>query len=155
MPDLPSEPSVVFSVDRARFALPLAAVETVVRAAQMAPINEAREFVAGAVNVHGALLPVFDLRARCGWPVRAMGSGDYFVIARAGGSRVALWVDEVFELASLDRTEPPGGSEWTEPPGNDSGARKWGGGLIFIEDLERFLFGERDRRPNCPALLES
>jgi purine-binding chemotaxis protein CheW len=48
---------VAFSVDTRRFALPLDAVERVVRAAEYTPLPLAPDVVLGALDVAGEILP--------------------------------------------------------------------------------------------------
>ena len=61
---------VVFALDDRRIALPLAAVERVVRAVEVTPLPKAPAVVLGAVNVQGNLVPVFHLRRRFRMPER-------------------------------------------------------------------------------------
>ena len=55
---------VTFAIDARRFALPLESVLRVVRAAEITPLPLAPEGVAGALDVGGRIVPVFDLRRR-------------------------------------------------------------------------------------------
>ena len=53
---------VVFRLDKQRYALSLAAVERVVRAAEVTLLPNAPPIVLGAIDVGGRVLPVFNVR---------------------------------------------------------------------------------------------
>ncbi|MCR0981492.1 chemotaxis protein CheW [Roseomonas populi] len=89
-----AERLVVFDLGKERFGLPLTAVEEVVRHPRhLARIPRAPDFVAGAMTLRGAALPVIDLRRRFG----GAGTGDpgRVVVVGAEGLRAGLAVDAV------------------------------------------------------------
>jgi len=86
---------VVFDLDEQRFALPLAAVDRIVRAVEVTPLPEAPQVVLGVINVQGAVLPVINLRRRCRLPERDMETTDLLIIAHTVRRSVALLVDRV------------------------------------------------------------
>ncbi len=88
-PDL-AQRWVAFSADTRRFALPLDAVERVVRAAEYTPLPLASDLVLGALDVAGEILPVFSLRRRFRLTDRPLALTDQFVIARNAGRRLVL-----------------------------------------------------------------
>jgi purine-binding chemotaxis protein CheW len=61
---------VVFRLDERRYALPLAAVERVVRSVTVTPLPGAPAIVLGGINVHGRVLPVLNVRRRFRMPDR-------------------------------------------------------------------------------------
>src|SRR3954465_10263209 len=89
---------VLFALDAGRYALPLAAVDRIVRAAEVTPLPQAPHVVLGALDVAGAILPVFSLRRRLALADRPIRSTDQFVIARSGHRRVILCVDAALGL---------------------------------------------------------
>lgn len=64
---------VVFRLDAQRFALPLTAVERVVRAVAVTLLPDAPAIVLGAIDVHGRVLPVLNVRRRFNLPQREIG----------------------------------------------------------------------------------
>ena len=84
---------VCFSLDARRFALPLDVVIRIVRAAEITPLPRAPAIVAGAIDVAGHILPVFDLRRHLRRPGRDPGLDDHFLIAQTARRRVALIID--------------------------------------------------------------
>ena len=53
---------LVFALDEPRYALPLSAVERVVRAVEITPLPNAPAIIQGAINVQGAIIPVVNIR---------------------------------------------------------------------------------------------
>jgi purine-binding chemotaxis protein CheW len=85
---------VVFVLDGQRYALPLPAVERVVRAVEVTVLPEAPPIVIGVINIQGRVVPVVDLRKRFHLPERAVDPEDHFIVARSSTGVVALPVDE-------------------------------------------------------------
>ena len=62
---------LLFSVGRMRCALPLTAVRIVIQMVQLGPVPESRPCLAGTVNLHGQIIPVWSVRSFFGMPDRA------------------------------------------------------------------------------------
>lgn len=130
---------VVFRLGEHRYALPLAAVERIVRAVEVTPLPGAPAHVLGVIDVGGSLLPVFNLRRRFLSPEREIDPGDQFLIAHTSRQRVALAIDGAWGVVAFQ--EP----EITESPhllpGLEliQGVVRLGDGLVLIHDLEKFL----------------
>jgi purine-binding chemotaxis protein CheW len=137
---------VLFSLDAGRYALPLESVERVVHAAEVTPLPLAPEAVLGALDVAGAILPVYDLRRRFQIPARSLRIIDQFIVARAGHRRVVIVVDEA--LGVHDGADVPAVESTRLLPALASlhattrGVISLADGLVLILDLERFLSPE-------------
>jgi purine-binding chemotaxis protein CheW len=135
---------LVFWLDGQRFALPVAAVGRVLRAVEVTPLPQSPELVLGIINVRGKVVPVVDLRRRCGLRLKEIDLDDQFVLAATSRRTIALPVDatEVMECA-LERFVPAP----TILPGLSClrGVTKDPEGLILICDLEAFLSPEEDQ----------
>ena len=90
----------------------------------------------GLVVHRGVPIPAIDLRARLGQPARAAALGDHLVIARAARRNVALVVDQILEMRSLDavRIHPP-----VVPDPQIAGIAVVEDDLWMIEDLDALL----------------
>ena len=130
---------VVFWLGRQRFALPLAAVRRVVRAARVTPVPSAPDFLCGMIDVQGELIAVFDVRSRLGLPWRPIGIDDQFLIAHTPARTLALVVDEAQGLASGDQPRANRGEAEAPWLAQLPGVLQLQDGLILIEDLEKFL----------------
>src|ERR1700677_66630 len=84
---------VVFWLDEGRYALPLTAVDRIVRAVHVTPVPHAPGIVLGAIDVQGRVLPVFNIRRKFGLPERAVDPADHFLIAHTAGRTVVLVID--------------------------------------------------------------
>jgi purine-binding chemotaxis protein CheW len=120
-------------------------VERVVRAAAVTPLPKAPEVVMGVLDLQGRVLPVIDLRRRFRLPLRALRTGDQFVVCRAGRLTVALSVDgtESVEELSAEGAVPPE----EIAPGLEflAGVTRTASGLVLIQDLERLLYPDEEQ----------
>ena len=130
---------VIFSLDEQRYALPLAAVERVVRAVEITPLPSGPEIVLGLINVQGRLMPVVNIRRRFGLPERGLSLSDQLIIAHTSWRPVALVVDSVTSLTSVSTSEMIAAEKILRHTKYIEGALKLEGGLIFIHDLDTFL----------------
>jgi purine-binding chemotaxis protein CheW len=131
------EPLVGFKLDGRRWALALGAAERAVPMVAIAPLPDAPEGVQGAINVHGEIVPVLDLRGRLGLAPREPDPGDQLLLVRAS-RLVALPVDEVdgvLELATDAGELLPRAGVAVLPDG-----------LVTVYDLESLLSDEEEAR---------
>jgi len=142
---VPASRWVTFTLEGQRYALPLESVHRALRAVEITPLPLAPDAVAGAIDVGGRTLPVFSLRVRLRLPERPLQVSDQLIIARTSRRDVVLVVDSVLELidAPLDALSAP--LPLTGNLAHLSGVLALPDGMVFIEDLERFLSPEEDR----------
>jgi purine-binding chemotaxis protein CheW len=130
---------VTFHLDEHKVALFLSTVRLVVRAVEITGLPVAPEIVLGVINLHGLIVPVFDIRRRFLLPARDLQLGDQLVIADTAKRCVALLVDfaddviEVPEERIIIGGQILPGLEYVE------GVAKTQEGMIIIHDLEGFL----------------
>ena len=130
---------VVFRLEELRYALPLDAVERIVRAVEVTPLPQAPPIVLGAIDVQGRVLPVLNVRRRFQLPERKIAPADQFLIAHTAQRTVTLLIDEaqgVIErpvAAIVDAADIVPGLEHLQ------GVVQLEDGLVLIHDLERFL----------------
>jgi purine-binding chemotaxis protein CheW len=134
-----SDSLVIFAVDEQQFALPLAAVWKIVRAAEIAPLPGAPPAVLGVVNIQGKVIPIYDVRLRLGRPARPVRATDHFVIAHTSRRTVGLLVDVAVDVVQPDAALRVSAEEILPGLGGIESVLKAGGQLILIHDLERFL----------------
>jgi purine-binding chemotaxis protein CheW len=134
-----TSPLVVLTLDEQRYALPLSAVERVVRTVEVTPLPNAPDIIAGVVNVQGQIIPVADIRKRFRLPAREITLSDQLIIAHTSRRPVTLVVDAVIgvvECAEQDITAAEAivpGTEYVK------GVAKLKDGMILIHDLNSFL----------------
>ena len=136
---------VVFSLDSGRYALPLAAVERVVRAVEITRLPAAPPIVLGAINVQGHVLPVFNIRRRFGLPERNIDPADQFIIARGANRAVALVVDEAQGVLQSPAADTVSAASITTGLKHLQGVIRLPDGLVLIQDLDLFLSDAESR----------
>lgn len=138
-------PLVVFRLDDRRYALPLAVVQGVVRAVDVTPLPHAPAIVLGAIDIHGRVVPVFNVRRRFLMPERAIRPADWFLIAHAAQHTVALVVDE--SEGVVDHPHDDIVMATAIVPGLEMfpGVARLADGLVLIHDLESFLSRDEAR----------
>jgi purine-binding chemotaxis protein CheW len=130
---------VVFRLEERRYALPLSVVERVVRAVDVTPLPNAPSMILGAIDVHGRVLPVFNVRRRFLMPERRVGPGDWFVIAHTARHTVVLVVDESEGVVERLQTEIVLSTRIVPGLEDFPGVLTLDDGLVLVHDLERFL----------------
>ena len=141
---------LVFWLDQQRFALPVAAVERVLRAVEVTPIPAAPPLVSGVINVQGKVLAVIDLRRRCGLPPKEMDLDDQLVLVRTARRTLVLPVDRTAVIQCAPAAHVPAGNVW---PGLNSiaGLVKDDQGMILIHDPDTLLSLEDERALEAAA----
>jgi purine-binding chemotaxis protein CheW len=101
---------ITFEVSRQLFGLDIAAVREIRAWAPVTPMPGAPSYVAGVVNLRGAILPVFDLGARLGWGITRTTERHAIIVVEVGAIRAGLIVESVSDLVSLKEAalaQPP------------------------------------------------
>lgn len=136
---------VVFLLDGQRYALHLAAVQRVIRIAEITPLPAAPPIVAGILNVHGAVVPVVNIRGRFGLPNRETSLSDQIIIARTMRRTIALIVDSVTEVVERPLNQIVTKDSIVPGISYIEGVAKLEDGLILIHDLDAFLSLEEEK----------
>lgn len=133
---------LLFDVAGQRAAVPTAAVRQVVRGVPPVRLSAAPGVVHGVIDVRGALVPVYDVRARLGFPSRPVRHDDHLILATAGSRTVALHVDSVVDVAVLGADDVEGLDEIVPGASHLAGVATLADGLVLVADLEAFLSAE-------------
>jgi purine-binding chemotaxis protein CheW len=136
---------VVFTLDGQRYAVPLSAVERIVRLVEITPVPHTPEIVLGVINVQGRILPVVNIRGRLRLSARELHLSDHLLIARTSKRTVALVVDAVSEVVNLPGHEMVTGEKILAHLKYVAGVVKRPDGLILIHDLDEFLSLEEEQ----------
>lgn len=136
---------IVFCLDERRFALPLAAVDRVLRAAAVTPLPGAPPIVLGAINIQSRVLPVLNVRRRFGMPDREIGPADWFLLARAGRRAVVLVFDGSDGLMERPQADIVESAQIVPNLELFPGVLKLDDGMALIHDLDRFLSLDEER----------
>jgi purine-binding chemotaxis protein CheW len=137
---------VVFAVARQRYGLALTAVERVLPMVAVSALPGCPGAVLGAINVHGEILAVVDLRQRFGLPTGAYGPGARLLLARTPRRRVALPVDEVVGVVEVSEEVVVEPDAVTEGIVHVSGIATLADGVLLIQDLDSLLSVREERQ---------
>jgi purine-binding chemotaxis protein CheW len=136
---------VVFTLDDQRYALRLPAVELAIRMIEITPLPTAPEIVIGVVNVHGAVVPVLNIRKRFRLPEREPDLGAQLIVARTARRIVALVVDTIHDVLALPSQELVAPESILARLEHVQGVVKLADGMVFIQDLDAFLSLEEEQ----------
>ncbi len=100
---------LTFKLDEQVYALDISNVVQVVRMVALTRPPKAPLYVQGMFNLRGKVIPVIDIRKRCGLPDKPTDIYTQLVIAQSGGHTLALTVDVVTEVLTMPAAniEPP------------------------------------------------
>jgi purine-binding chemotaxis protein CheW len=143
---------VTFVVADRLCALDLDVVERVEPMVAVTALAGAPAGVLGAVDVRGTITPVLDVRGRFGLPAAEPDPGASLLLARTSRRAVALPVDDVRGVVTVDPADVMAGEALELA--SSAGVARLPGGLLYIEDLERFLSPDEERRL-APALSDA
>ena len=129
-----SQQYVVFTLDRQRYALPLADVEWVAQPTRLALLAGSPGAVMGLVSVQGWSIPVVSLRKLHGKAERDLSPGNRLIVLRKRGRKVALLVDSVLDGVTYDdSTLAPADHARNYPVSPDAE------GLVLLYEASRLL----------------
>jgi purine-binding chemotaxis protein CheW len=139
-------PLVVFSLDDQRYGLPLPAADRVLPMVAVSRLPGCPDVVLGAINLHGKVIPVLDVRRRLGLPAGEYGPAARLLVARTLRRTVALPVDAVSGVAevAVEDVVPP--DAVIPGIGHVAGIAALADGLLLIHDLDTFLSIEEERQ---------
>jgi purine-binding chemotaxis protein CheW len=135
-------------------AVPVTAVQEVVRAVAVSPLPDVPPFVEGVINARGTLVPVFDLRRRFGLPPTPPTLHHHFVLAFAGSRLAALRVDRALDLVQVAESELSPPEELVGGGRHVASIARLPDGVLVIQDLEAFLSTSESGRLDA-ALAEA
>ncbi len=134
-----SDQLFVFILEGERYAIYLPIVERVVPAVEIRPLPEIQDILLGAINVHGMVIPVLNIRKWFHLPDRDMELDDRIVIIKIHSGAMAFPVDAVEGvIMRSDREIIPAGMIMPHMNLTD-GVVKIGAQMVFIYDFERLF----------------
>ena len=145
---------LLFMVADRQFGIPVLMAEHVVRMVAITRLPAVSDAVAGIINYHGTIIPVFSLRNRFMLPVRQANLTDVLIITATNRRLVALIADEIIGVRDIDKDLIQADAVL---PGLTTmqGIVKTSDGMILIPDPERFLFPDEDTQLSTALELVS
>jgi purine-binding chemotaxis protein CheW len=103
---------VVFTLGTEHYALPIHAVNEIIRYSEPRSVASRTEWVRGVISLRGRIVPVYDVAARLGLASQ-LSEQSKIVIVEAGGEIAGVIVDTVEEVLTVS------GDQIEEAPGAD------------------------------------
>ena len=128
-----------FTLDGARYGVPVLRVQEALRAHTRTPVPLAPRGIAGLVNLRGQVVMTIDLRSRLGLPSLPADAEPMMVVVQVDGEPISLLVDEIGDVIDVEEGQfevPPD----TLPTGLREvilGAYKLDKGLLLALDVDR------------------
>jgi len=140
---------VLFLVGETECALPAEAVQGVERITDVTPVPNTAPWVAGVVQVWGAIVSVVDLQAFVGLGAQALTTRSRLVVVTRRDMTLGLLVGAVTEMRPLgdrlaSRIDPRGMPDWARPFAQDAIALD--GRSVVLLDPDRLLASEKLQR---------
>jgi len=100
---------VVFQLGAELYGVEIARVHEIIRLQTVTRVPHAPAFVEGVINLRGKVIPVVDLRRRCGLPMADHTRASRIVVIEIGDQVVGIVVDGVSEVLRVNKgtIEPP------------------------------------------------
>jgi len=119
--------------------LPASAVREIVRAVSITPLPAGPAILEGVVNVRGTLVPVVDVRRRLGMAPRTLDADEFLVILESGGRTLAIRVDDVDDLVSIEPGQAHSSDELSPALRHLAGLGALSDGTVVIYDPAAFV----------------
>ena len=121
------------------------AVHEIVRAVAITPVSGAPRIIEGAINLHGRVIPVVDVRQRLSLAPAPNSPEQYLVALELSDRLVAVRVDDVEDVTEIDHSALESPTTLSPVLQGLHGIAPTAQGAIVIYDIDAFLTqAERD-----------
>jgi purine-binding chemotaxis protein CheW len=136
-----TELHVAFKVGDATYVLPASLIVQMESFTSATDVPGTPDYVAGLVQVRGAVVPVVSLRARFGLPPAPVTLDSRIVVVERNSRRVALLVDSARDILKIDPAtfEPPPEVVAKQAAGFVSSVARVGERLVMLVDCDRVI----------------
>ncbi len=144
---------LIFSLGEKRFAINVQKVHLVVPAVNITSVPEAPGLFKGIVNMHGEILPIYDIRRRIGMPTKKPGIDDYLLILNIQERKVGIFTGKNMIVASENDEDLVNANEiLNSMPEYVESVIKYKEELVLVYDMDKFL--SLDDLQTIDALIE-
>lgn len=130
---------LVWKIEEQLYAIDLTAVDSVLLATEVTRLPNAPDFIIGAINVHGHVTPVVNMRKLLGIPEKSIEIQDHFILSRIRHNQVAIWVDNVRGIKSCSENELIPTHQVLQDLDGVEQVLKEDGKIILLYDLEKLI----------------
>jgi purine-binding chemotaxis protein CheW len=139
---------LTFVVAGETYAVNIGYVIEIVGMQRISAMPDVPEFIRGAMNLRGKVIPVMDVRLRFGLPWREYDDRTTIIVLDLSGAPTGLVVDQVTDVLTIpkENVDPPphwhgqkAAGDKEASPGVIHGLGKHGNGVSIILDVPRLL----------------
>lgn len=137
------EQFLTFRIASASYAIPLTAVQEIIRYQRATHVPDVAPHIAGVINLRGTVVPIVDVRIRLGFEPRAADERTCIVVVHARNASVGLLLDTVSEVARVPLAHvesPPRGESNDYRSGMIRGLVRLREGVTMLVDVDQLLF---------------
>jgi purine-binding chemotaxis protein CheW len=132
---------VTFLLKDEEFGFDIMSVQEIIRLPKMAKLPHTPDYVEGISSLRGAVLPIFDIRARFGMKREEHTERSRVLVIDIDGKRTGLLVDGVRQVTRVNR------NEFEPPPAAIRGeTANYIDGIVKLEDGKRIIIALDARR---------
>lgn len=133
---------VVFKLFDHRFALKIDCVDSIVPIVEIDLLPNMPDYIAGVINFHGEIVPVINMHILLNISEKPLELSDQLILVKSKSSRYALWVDKTDEVITAFDTDIVNADDIVEGVPFLKAILKGKDGMIFINDVDKFLSSE-------------
>jgi purine-binding chemotaxis protein CheW len=138
---------LTFDIAKETYAVNIGYVTEIVGMQRISAMPDVPDFIKGAMNLRGKVIPVMDLRLRFEMPARDYDERTTIIVLDVESSATGLVVDRVTDVLTIpkDKVDPPPAWRKTSGEGKDArqgvirGLGKQNDGVSIILDVQRLL----------------
>jgi purine-binding chemotaxis protein CheW len=139
---------VIFTIDDFMFGLPVNSIETAIRMVEITPIPGSPSFILGAINFHGKIIPVIDLRQRFEMTIRPIYVNDQMIIIHTAECFFALTIDAVKDVIECKTAMITKADDILPNLPYAVGIAKLFDGMILLNDPKKILYPDEIEKIN-------
>lgn len=132
---------VTFRIDGRRYAADILKVQEINNIKEITPVPNAPDYVEGAVNLRGKVIPVLNLRKKFHFEPLPLNEQTKIIVISIKGVTMGLIVDAVSDVLRVpaDVVEPPPPVATGAKSDFIRGIAKLADGLVIVLDVDRLL----------------
>ena len=135
---------ITFGVSEQLFGIDIMAIREIRAWSPVTRLPHVPSYVAGVVNLRGAVLPVIDLSIRLGWEATQTTPRNPIIVVEIEGQSRGLIVHEVSDIVSIEAESLQQPEASATDPINQylQGVAPLGDDMVMVLDLARLTEGE-------------
>lgn len=132
---------LVFKVAGERYAVPVSHVTEIVRLQTIAPLPDVPHFIKGVMSLRGRVIPVMDMRLRCGLEAIEYNERTVIVVIEVESRVTGLLVEAVLEVVEIPDDQINHAPVANPKESMIRGLGQQGESVIILVDSQKLLFG--------------